>query len=229
MRRFAFYFLVFLASFAIGGGAAVFYPADANLPAKTNTEITGVENLTQNSDENAAAELPAAIRKEPEEPFTFKKQIRRWLKGEELDEDWHNYFVYHPDEEEYPFPAQGRLEQRDLNGDGKKELIAFQECNPIGGNCSIDIFRSKQGKAINVLSTGQTKTVKVHDESSRRYNDLELRTWNTGFEYYVRIFKFNGKKYRENKCWFETNMIKGKMRDKPVITPIGCGKYGFVE
>jgi hypothetical protein len=220
--RLIFHCLVGLISFTIGVGC---YFALVKEPVKPTEFPAGAASV---NDTDSKASEPLPLTTPTEEPLTAKMQIQKWLRREELDEDWHDYWTEYPDGDGPSYPESGRLQLEDLNGDGKRELFIFQGCI-VSGNCSLDIYLSKQGGPVKILSTGQTESVKKLKSSVRGFDDLELRTWNGAFEFYVRILKFNGKKYREDKCWFETNMIKGKMLKKPVVTHIDCGDYGYVE
>jgi hypothetical protein len=118
----------------------------------------------------------------------------------------------------------------DLNGDRRAEMVVHQiaDC-PASGNCTFWIFQKVKSGYKAVLDTNMIQSFKPLRTKTNGYLDLELRTWNTGLEYYIQLFKFASGKYKARKCWFETHQINGRLLKKPKITFVKCGEYDYVN
>jgi|SRR3954464_8323908 hypothetical protein len=113
-----------------------------------------------------------------------------------------------------------------LDGHGQKELAVQSGCAAVG-NCELVIY-SKVGKSYRrLLTTEMVQTIRPLSTMTRGYRDLELRTHGSAYESYHRVFKFDGSRYKRNRCWSESYVYLDKKNNqhilkKPIITR-GCG------
>ena len=113
----------------------------------------------------------------------------------------------------------------DLNGDGTKELTIRWGCAMVG-NCEFQIYAKLNWKSSLILSTDIVQTMERLRTKNLNYFDLKLGTHNTAFDTYYRIFRFNGLRYEQTRCWTESYAVldkNGNLRrlKKPIIK-LGC-------
>lgn len=125
----------------------------------------------------------------------------------------------------------------DLNGDKKPEIIVHQigiDC-PASGNCTFWVFqKNKANNFKSILDGNEIQTFDLKKTKTNGYTDVELRTHNSAASHYYQLFKFNGKKYTAQRCWWEDFMIpdkKGNFHEvkKPQIRFEKCGEYDYVK
>lgn len=156
-----------------------------------------------------------------------KPLIQRWLRGDNIQTGVVSLRTFEKPTKDEDFGGSVNVSLIDLNGDGKKELAIQDGCAAVG-NCGLEVY-IKVGETYKTLLTADmVQTIKVLKTKTNNYFDLEFRTHGSAFESYHRIFKFNGKSYKRNKCWNESYQILDKKGNtvqlkKPKIT-YGCGE-----
>jgi hypothetical protein len=105
-------------------------------------------------------------------------------------------------------------EKIDLNKDGIKEIkirgIFGNFCGATG-NCSEWIFgRTRKSAKYKLLLKSGGEYFHVRKSSTNGYKDIYITTHDSASSSYHMIYKFSGKIYQENKCWFEDYSFEGK-------------------
>lgn len=90
-----------------------------------------------------------------------------------------------------------RVEEFDLNGDGRLEYFAEDFCSPTG-NCGFWILEERKGSAHELLATDLVQVVCVRYTKSNGYRDIQLSSHGSAFDSEVRVFRFDGRKYEES-------------------------------
>jgi hypothetical protein len=231
MCRTLFYLSVALLAFGIGLFCAISFLKKDNLAieimqdTKINAQLINEEKLS----------ISVEITKNPKDKLTCKDEnlllIWNQLKNDEnFDEDWANHLLAFGVDD--CIKAYNIEKIVDLNQDGSREIIVrgnnLADCTG-SGNCSLAVFEKKDKEFKFILKESQIQKIDLTKTRTNGYQDIKLRTWNTGFEYYVQIFKHNGKDYQANNCWFETNQIMGNFLKKPKISFVKCGSYDYVN
>ncbi|MGE5112769.1 MAG: hypothetical protein ACM3JB_18035 [Acidobacteriaceae bacterium] len=131
----------------------------------------------------------------------------------------------HPVSEKYEFMFEGltdkelrqiagdtRIQFLDLNGDGKKEIIA--QGNGVGacgatGNCIVLVLQSTP-KGWKVLldsfrlgdSSSGFEKIRVMDTSTSSYRDIVLASHVSASERTLEVFRFSNGRYRRSDCYY---------------------------
>lgn len=232
MRRIGFYLAVALLAFGIGSFFAFgfhwraeeknIYEEDLNTTKKTQME-EGVERGFGTAFSERRLNEPVYVPKIHKPTCTDKNLLPIW---NELRKD--REFK----ESEGEFSQTGdcaeliQIERRDLNDDGQKEFIVWGRYTFCGGtgNCVIWIYEEKNSKYKQLLQSyayyGESKWFEVKKSKSNGYHGLLLKTHFTGYETTHSIYKFDGRKYVEAKCWFE---IYSMNEDNPSF--MTCKEY----
>lgn len=101
------------------------------------------------------------------------------------------------------------IQKIDLNSDGQKEFVLWgRNGNLCGGtgNCDVWVYERKNGKYKLLLQSNayndETKWLELKKAKSNNYQNLLLKTHYSAAETVYEFYKFDGKKYVENKCLF---------------------------
>ena len=117
----------------------------------------------------------------------------------------------------------------DLNADGNDEIFVRRNADcPFLINCGLWIFQTKKNKYQAILNAKEIERFSIEKTKTKGYSDIQSRTHSTGTSHYFQLFKFNGKKYKPQKCWWEDSAVPDKNGDfyelrKPQIRFIKCG------
>ena len=124
----------------------------------------------------------------------------------------------------------------DLNGDQQAEIIVHQTANcPASGNCMFWVFQKyKENDYRAILNADMIQTFALKQIKTKGYADIKLQTHNSATSHYFQLFKFNGKKYTAQRCWWEDYTYldrKGNLHElkKPQIHYEKCGEYDYVN
>ncbi len=156
MRRRAFYLAVALLAFGIGSFVVFkFYWSEKII---TNSKIQLFETVDAQQQKN---EYPQTKIEDIEDEELvdenleekFKPIIRKWLKGQKIEEKYLSHKTY-KEAKDYD-PENFTPSLTDVNFDGKKELAIKSDCSPTG-NCLLFIYE-KIGKEYRTILTS------VHD------------------------------------------------------------------
>lgn len=236
MRRFAFYLSVALLAFGIGSFVVFkFYFKHAEQPVIAQTAETNTVSKPELKDNTIQREMNENKVDDTKEtvlknlPCKDKNLRLVWdkIKNEFADETFEDLADRGVRSCKDLFEVEKVI---DLNGDKQVEIVVHQiaDC-PASGNCTFWVFQKEKNDFKPILDTNMIQSFNLRKTQTNGYKDLELRTWNTGFEYYVQLFKFNAGKYKAQKCWFETHQILGKFLKKPKITLEECSDYDYVN
>ena len=237
MRRYIFYPAIALLGFGIGSFSFVDLIVKSDeqnvkaqtIPTNTANSIRNISEDEGNYEEQTAFEV-------------LKPTIKKWLRGEdfkeeftapsaesikditgkdksELDEAEKNWFSY--------LGFEPRL--IDVDGDGQKELAIRNYCAPVG-NCQFWLFKKKADDYEIILSIkdNSVQRYKLIKEKTNGYFDLETKAYNDAFSGEIAIYKFDGKEYKADKCfWYEYQRIGTKngqtqYSKNPVINSSKC-------
>jgi hypothetical protein len=132
--------------------------------------------------------------------------------------------------EVYDCAKMFETEEIDLNKDGIKEIkIRGKFGNFCGatGNCSEWIFgKKKESTTYKLLLKSGGEHFHVRKSSTNGYRNIYITTHDSASSSYHIIYKFSGKKYQENKCWFEDYSSDG---EKYVMTCVEKTKQSEEE
>jgi len=118
----------------------------------------------------------------------------------------------------------------DLNNDGKEEIFVRRVADcPFLINCGLWIFETNKNKYQMIFNAKEIERFSIEKSKSKSYSDIQSRTHQTGTSHYYQSFKFNGKRYTPQKCWWEDSAVpdeKGNFYtlEKPQIRFVKCGK-----
>jgi serine/threonine-protein kinase RIO1 len=202
MRRRAFYLAVALLAFGIGSFVVFkFYWSEKII---TNSKIQLFETVDAQQQKN---EYPQTKIEDIEDEELvdenleekFKPIIRKWLKGQKIEEKYLSHKTY-KEAKDYD-PENFTPSLTDVNFDGKKELAIKSDCSPTG-NCLLFIYE-KIGKEYRTILTSvhDVNVFKFRKVSNKNYRNIEARmhgSWNSGDGV---IYVFNGKEYKPAKCF----------------------------
>lgn len=204
MRRFTFYILVAVLAFGVGSLITLnfYFQNDAG-------EIT---NESINSEEHSDA-IPefsdVSSNKDNKEIYpvcTNKVVLSLWkdLKTDKKYEKWKEVF----EDESNCLEKMFKVETFDLNADGKNEfLVRGNDIEFCGATCNCDfwIYRKSGEKYYKILSgysylDNRNIFSQIEKSRNNKYKDilLEVRVQRNAHAY--RLYKFDGKQYRERKC-----------------------------
>ena len=123
----------------------------------------------------------------------------------------------------------------DLNDDGQAEIIVHQiaDCTATG-NCPFWVFQKEKNDYKPILDTNMIQSFKLRKTQANGYKDLDLMTHNSASSSYHQLFKFNGKKYKAQECWWADYEYLDATEQlhqfkKPRINYEKCDEYGFVN
>ena len=121
----------------------------------------------------------------------------------------------------------------DLNADGQEESAVrkIADC-PDLINCGLWIFQKEKNKYRTILDAKDIERFSLEKTKTNDYTDIQSRTHITGTSHYFQSFKFKGKKYTPQKCWWEDYAVpdeKGNFYElkKPRIRFVKCGEYSY--
>jgi len=78
------------------------------------------------------------------------------------------------------------------------------------GNCSTWIIKRRGRRYEVILNAGSViKSLEITKRSSNKYSDLIFRGWMGASEHYVGRYRFDGTKYRLNRCTLEAYSADG--------------------
>src|SRR4029078_10221420 len=87
----------------------------------------------------------------------------------------------------------------DLDSDGREELAIQSDCAAVG-NCSLEVYKKSGRHYRTILATAMVQTIKVLPVGHGKYKDLKLRTHDSAFDTYYRIFRYSGTRYKRLRC-----------------------------
>jgi hypothetical protein len=135
---------------------------------------------------------------------------------------------------ELEFDAAGKVdnlaaEPIDLNGDGEPELEVHGMGSPTCGaaNCVTWLYR-KAGRGYQLLLyAGSINRIEPQKSSIKGYRDIMTVMHGSAFESGLKLYKFDGRRYRRKGCFFRTYQdqdAQGNVRElkKPKITRTRC-------
>jgi tetratricopeptide (TPR) repeat protein len=104
-----------------------------------------------------------------------------------------------------------------LHDPDEKDLIVMPKgcwiCFNGAHTCSVWIFRqTPKGHQLVLYMDGQNQ-VRVLTSSSHGYHDLLVQGDSGVWDFYDRLFKFDGRRYRETREWYGHNSEKASLRD----------------
>lgn len=231
MRRYLLYLTAALSAFGIGS-FVVFNFYWITEEKKITSEVSTQTNKQKINESQKIYEQFVKYQDERSaEPY--RKLIEGWLENKELRSDYISLITTEAPTENEPLIATAEIDLSDLNNDDVKELSVLSFC--VGsGNCSFEIYEKNLDKYKTILTANMVQSFKIQKSLTNSYYDLQLITHNAGRETYNRLLKFNGKKYVERKCWFESYTYYDKNDkyhevEKPLITSRKCGTYDYAE
>jgi hypothetical protein len=204
MRRYTFYIFTALLTFGISFSFVLIYYFQSKVPENRIKTTDKLVNYEDKTNENFTS--PADSGKESS--FGCKDEIRKYL-WSELKTDkkygkWKNIFEDESNCSEKMF----KVEAVDLNNDGKDEfLVRGDDAGFCGAtaNCDFWIYRKIGEKYHRVLSgysylDGRDISSQIKKSKNNKFKDilLEVRVERNAHAY--RLYKFDGKKYKEKRC-----------------------------
>lgn len=123
--------------------------------------------------------------------------------------------------------GQTRIKAVDLNGKGVQEFLAQSAdsdlCSPTG-NCESWVFRRNGETDSVILHSSFAQTFTIQPTLTNGFHDLVLAMHGSATEQTLRLYRFDGSKYRVTACYeanWEINEKDGSIRDskEPRITP----------
>lgn len=142
-----------------------------------------------------------------------------WKQLQRDEKDFWERVSYQP--EVYNCAEMFEAQWIDFNGDGAKEIkIRGKYSNFCGatGNCSEWIYakNKKSGKYRMILSTGG-EYFHIWKAKTNGYQDIYVKTHDSASSSYNMIYKFDGKVYKERKCWFEDFWMINESESEQII------------
>jgi len=232
MRRFGFYILAALLTFVIGSFIAFkFYRRVADDSANVEKTSTFTQTYAVRKPWERPWKIPVQPVQETSPPKPFCKDGKILPIWKEL--------IKHKSFQDWGLASNESLDcvdmldvrEIDLNQDNKKEILIrgknFNLCSAVG-NCAFWIYEKKNGKFNELLystdyidvteSPNQVKKTKTNN-----YFDILLKSHWSAADTEYSTYKFNGKKYKENKCLVETCVVC--TGNKPKWEFISCQEY----
>lgn len=156
-----------------------------------------------------------------------KSLILKWSKGQQIQTGLISLKTFEKLKETDDVEDSAIISFLDLDGKSNDALAVQESCAAVG-NCEFELFKKSGETYQKLLSAEMVQTIKVLKTKTNGYFDLELKTHNSAYDSYHRIYAFDGKSYRRKKCRFETYQIldaKGNAVElqNPKITN-GCGE-----
>jgi hypothetical protein len=134
-----------------------------------------------------------------EEGPDLKPLLHRWLTNRALPEGLISLITFKkPTKFDKP-DDNANVSFLDLNRKGPKELAVQSYCAPVG-NCDLDLYERVGKSYREILKTQIVQTNRPLATKTHGYSDLELRTHDSAFKSYHRIFKFDGARYGRSSC-----------------------------
>lgn len=98
-----------------------------------------------------------------------------------------------------------RIEFVDLAGHGRKEVIAQagganSDCSPTG-NCPLWVLRRQADGFHVILSASSEQTFTIQTTQTNGLHDLVLGMHGSAFESELRLYKFDGSRYKQRGCY----------------------------
>ena len=133
--------------------------------------------------------------------------------------------------------AGTRLQLRDLNADGKPEIIAqandYRLACGATGNCAFWIFERCDSGLKLLLDTrgkdgiGGAESLSIEPSRTHGFYDLVVATHDSGFEKSLGVYRYNGRVYGDSgvcylALWEFNDGLKARTVDKPLI--VNCPK-----
>ena len=157
----------------------------------------------------------------------FKPIIKKWLKGEKIEEKVLSAKTY-AEANDYDPINNFKPSLIDMNSDGRKELAIEWDCSPTG-NCEFFIYE-KIGKSYRKIleAVNGVNYFRFRKQSYKSYKNIEARihgSWNSGDGV---IYRFNGKEYKPVKCFdyiyeiYEDKNGKNIARNYPTFNYYDC-------
>jgi hypothetical protein len=232
MRRFALYFAVALLAFGSGSLIVIkiHWTTKESITLKEKTILTETQkekNVGRGFGSGSAIRKlnePEFIPKLHKPTCSDKKLIPIWneLRKDKEFKDRQKEFYQEAD-----CSDSIEIQRVDLNGDGQKEFIIWGRYNfsSATGNRVVWLYEKKKGKYKQLLQSyayndETNKWFEVKRAKSNGYHNLLLKTHYTASETTYEFYKFNGKKYIENKCLFYSYFI-----DEKKTTIMTCKEY----
>jgi hypothetical protein len=233
MRRYVLYFAVALLAFSVGSFVAIEF---RQTPNEKIAVIEQNEMRTENDAKNntgigfgtgyAIRRLnePAYVRELHKPTCKNRKLLPVWneLRKDEEFRELEKDFYMNAD-----CSKMLDVEKMDLNGDGQNEFILWgNNGNLCGatGSCSLWIYEKENGKYKLLLRSGgynaETKWFEIKNRKTKGYRNLLIKGHYSASETTHSLYKFNGNRYVENKCWFEIYHIN---EEKP--STMTCKEY----
>jgi hypothetical protein len=224
MRRFGLYILAALFTFGIGSFIAVkFYRqlsdnSAAASPAMVSPQRYKSADLSKPSSE--ADEKGKTLFCEDKEILTIWKEL--------INDK--TFWEWQPVEgESLNCADMVEIRQADLNEDNQKEILVrgrnISLCSPVG-NCAFWIFERK-GKSYKKILYSTDYYSETPDQikktSTKGYSDILLKGHFSASDTTYNLYKFDGKKYRENRCSVQA-YVPGTSAD-PQWEFISCKEY----
>jgi hypothetical protein len=222
MRRYFFYLVVALLTFAVGK-SVVFdkkhKTVSDSVVVNLQTENAVLAKPTENAEMSIEVKLTCSDKKLVPVWDYLKSELEKDYYFREVGTDCANFF------EQKKFA--------DLNGDGKKEKIiqglSLAQCAPVG-NCSFFIFEkvANQYQPILSESAGSAQQFEISKNKTNGYRHLILKSHGSWNSVNWNIYKFNGGRYEVKECYYyvyeEFINRKGKLktRNKPTLTYHKC-------
>lgn len=120
----------------------------------------------------------------------------------------------------------------DLNNDGRPELIVTGIDNlwicSATGNCEQWIYQKTSTGYRLLLRVENAQSIVPQEKTSKGFRDIEVLQHQSAFRYFIRTFRYDGKRYRLRECFDHTYMMDNSEPDKvseaPTITRIKCSR-----
>jgi hypothetical protein len=168
-----------------------------------------------------------------QDEINTKPLINKWLKEGKIQEGIISLKTLEKLKKDDDFEDLAKVSLIDLNGDEKKELAVQTPCVAVG-NCELEIYIKTSRSYKTLLLGSMIQDIKILKTKTKGFYDLKLGTHNSASSHYYQLFKFNGKEYLAQKCWWEDYTYldsKGKLHElkKPIIHVEKCGEYDYVN
>lgn len=232
MRRYIFYLAVALLAFGIGSFVVFkfYWITEVKLVSKEGTNIA-TETLPEKSFGTGFG--TGSSERRLNEPVYVPKLYKATCSDKKILPIWNELRKdkeFKQREKEFYQKADCsdliEIDKIDLNDDGQKEFVIWGRYNFCGGtgNCALWIYEKKKDKFKQLLQSsayyGESRWFEAQKNKTNGYSNLLLKGHFTAAETTYSFYKFNGRKYVENKCLFEVYSMN---EEKPSF--MTCKEY----
>src|SRR5579872_154339 len=124
-----------------------------------------------------------------------------------------NELAIKSEEELRQFVVQIRVRAIDLTGNGSTEFIAQgmddRSCSPTG-NCDLWVFRRKGSSYVSILYSAVAQTYTIQPTVTHGFYDLVVGMHGSATEQDLKVYRFDGYKYRYAACYDANWTVFGK-------------------